>query len=259
MKVMVIVKATKNSEAGEMPSQELLAEMGRFNEELARAGVLLAAEGLKASSKGARVRFVGKDRVVTDGPFTETKELVAGYWLWKVKSLQDAIDWVKRCPNPMPEMEGEIEIRPVFEPEDFSPCQTPDVKEQEKRRNNPLRFISVYKAKERGEPPTPEAIAAMGKLCEDMAKAGVLLATEGCLPSALGARIRRAGDKITVTDGPFTETNEVVAGFALLQATSKQDAIEQTKRFLRVAGDGECELRQVFDQSAFSEQLKSCH
>ena len=114
-----MVKATKNSEAGAMPTPKLLAEMGKFNEELTKAGVMLAGEGLQPSSKGARVRFSGEKRAVIDGPFTETKELVAGFWLWKCKSLQEAIDWVKRCPNPMPGEESDIEIRQVFEAEDF--------------------------------------------------------------------------------------------------------------------------------------------
>jgi hypothetical protein len=117
---MVIVKATKTSESGALPSEEELAEMGKFNEDLIKAGVLLTGDGLQASSKGARVKFVDEKRIVTDGPFTETKELVAGFWLWKCASLQEAIEWVKRCPNPMPGEEAEIEIRQVFEPEDFS-------------------------------------------------------------------------------------------------------------------------------------------
>ncbi|HEY5704181.1 MAG TPA: YciI family protein [Terrimicrobiaceae bacterium] len=117
---MVIVKATKSSEAGALPSEQLLAEMGKFNEDLAKAGVLLAGEGLQASSKGARVKFAGEKRTVIDGPFAETKELVAGFWLWKCASLHEAIEWVKRCPNPMPGEESDIEIRQVFEPEDFS-------------------------------------------------------------------------------------------------------------------------------------------
>jgi hypothetical protein len=121
MRFMVIVKATKSSEAGILPSEELLGEMGKFNEELTKAGVLLAAEGLQASSKGARVKFSGEKRTVIDGPFTETKELIAGFWLWKCASLLEAIEWVKRCPNPMPGEEAEIEIRQVFELEDFGP------------------------------------------------------------------------------------------------------------------------------------------
>ena len=132
MRVMVIVKASKDSEAGVMPSQQLLSEMGKFNEELAKAGVLLAAEGLHPSSKGVRVRFSGKMRTVIDGPFAETKELIAGFWLWQVKSMEEAIEWVKRCPNPTG-AEGEIEIRPVFEACDFGPALTPELREQEER------------------------------------------------------------------------------------------------------------------------------
>ena len=132
MRFMILVKADKNSEAGVMPSEQLLAEMGRFNEELVKAGVMLAGEGLHPSSKGARVRFSGKDRTVIDGPFTETKELVAGFWIWKCASLQQAIDWVKRCPNPMMG-ESEIEIRQIFEAEDFGEALTPELRAQEDR------------------------------------------------------------------------------------------------------------------------------
>jgi hypothetical protein len=129
---MVLVKATRDSEAGVMPSEQLLAEMGRFNEELVKAGVMQAGEGLQPSSKGARVRFSGKDRKVIDGPFAETKELVAGFWIWKCASLQEAIDWVKRCPNPMPG-DSEIEIRQIFEAEDLGEAFTPELREQEER------------------------------------------------------------------------------------------------------------------------------
>jgi hypothetical protein len=120
MKVMVLVKASKDSEAGVLPSEKLLREMGQFNEDLAKAGVLLAGEGLRPSSQGVRVRFSGKDRTVIDGPFAETKELLAGYWLWEVKSMEEAIAWLKRCPNPMNE-ESDVEVRPLFCPEDFAP------------------------------------------------------------------------------------------------------------------------------------------
>src|SRR6058998_3297825 len=132
MRFMVLVKADKNTEAGVMPSQKLLADMGKFNEELAKAGVLLAGEGLQPSSKGARVRFSGAKRMVIDRPFAETKELVAGFWLWQVKSKEEAIEWVKRCPNPSPG-ESEIEIRQVFESEDFGAEFTPELREQEER------------------------------------------------------------------------------------------------------------------------------
>jgi hypothetical protein len=132
MRFMVMVKATEDSEAGVMPSEQLLTEMGKFNEELIKAGVMLAGEGLHPSSKGARVRFSGPKRTVIDGPFAETKELIAGYWLWQVKSQEEAIDWVKRCPNPMPG-ESEIEIRQVFEAEDFGAEFTPELREAEER------------------------------------------------------------------------------------------------------------------------------
>ncbi len=132
MRFVVIVKASKDSEAGVMPSEKLLAEMGKFNEELVKAGVMLAGEGLQPSSKGARVKFSGTKRTVIDGPFTESKELIAGFWLWQVKSKEEAIEWVKRCPNPM-DGESEIEIRQVFEASDFGAEFTPELREQEER------------------------------------------------------------------------------------------------------------------------------
>ncbi|MCB1548147.1 MAG: YciI family protein [Hyphomicrobiaceae bacterium] len=132
MKVMVIVKASPASEAGEMPSTQLLADMGRYNEQLVEAGVMLAGEGLHPSSKGARVRFSGNRRTVVDGPFAGTKDLIAGFWLWQVKDLEEAVAWVKRCPNPHPD-DCEIEIRPVFEADDFGEALTPELREQEAR------------------------------------------------------------------------------------------------------------------------------
>ena len=132
MKVMVLVKATQDSEAGAMPSEQLLTEMGNYNEALVKAGILLAADGLHPSSKGARVKFSGANRTVTDGPFTESKELVAGFWIWQVQSMDEAIAWVKRCPNPMPG-ESEIEIRPIFTADDFGETLTPELRAQEER------------------------------------------------------------------------------------------------------------------------------
>ena len=133
MRFMILVKADKNSEAGVLPDEKLLTAMGKFNEELVKAGVMLAGEGLQPSSKGARVKFSGDKRTVTDGPFTEAKELIAGFWLWQVKSKEEAIEWVKRCPNPMPGTESEIEIRQVFEAEDFGAEFTPELRKQEER------------------------------------------------------------------------------------------------------------------------------
>jgi hypothetical protein len=132
MKFMILVKATKDSESGALPDEKLLTEMGKYNEELVKAGIMLAGEGLHPSSKGARVQFSGTKRTVMDGPFAETKELVAGFWLWQVKSKEEAIEWVKRCPNPMPG-DSEIEIRQIFEPEDFGDAFTPELREQEAR------------------------------------------------------------------------------------------------------------------------------
>jgi hypothetical protein len=133
MRVMVIVKATKDSEAGVMPSQKLLEDMGKFNEQLVKAGVMLAGEGLHPSSKAKRVRFSGDKRTVIDGPFSETKELIAGYWMWQVRSMEEAVEWVRRCPSPHPGIETEIEIRPVFSAEDFGQEFTPELRAQEDR------------------------------------------------------------------------------------------------------------------------------
>ncbi len=137
MKVMVIVKASQDSEAGKMPSQQLLADMGRFNEDLVKAGIMLAGEGLHPTAKGARVRFAGKDRYVSRGPFPGTDQLAAGFWIWQVKSLDEAISWVRRCPNPHNE-ESEIEIRPLFAAEDFGEAFTPELREQEERLRQQL-------------------------------------------------------------------------------------------------------------------------
>ena len=132
MRFMIFIKATKDTEAGALPDEKLLAEMGKFNEELVEAGVMLAGEGLQPSSKGARVKFSGKNRTVMDGPFPETKELICGFWIWRVKSKEEAIEWVKRCPNPHNE-DAEIEIRQIFETEDFGAEMTPKLREQEER------------------------------------------------------------------------------------------------------------------------------
>ena len=139
MKVMVLVKATLDSEAGIMPSEALLTAMGQFNEELVKAGVMLAGEGLKPSYQGKRVQFSGNQRTVLDGPFAETKELIAGFWLWQVKTIDEAVEWLKRCPNPFPGGESVIEIRPVFAPEDFGAELTPDLRAQADRQRDQIK------------------------------------------------------------------------------------------------------------------------
>jgi hypothetical protein len=130
MKVMVIVKATKNSEAGGPPSEQMLTEMGAFNEELVKAGIMLAADGLHPSAKGKRIKFSGSSRKVVDGPFTETKELIAGYWIWQVRSIEEAVEWARRCPDPHPGEDAELEIRPIFEPSDLGAELTPELRER---------------------------------------------------------------------------------------------------------------------------------
>jgi hypothetical protein len=137
MRVMVMVKATKDSEAGVLPSTELIAQMGKYNEQLVKAGIMLAGDGLKPSSKGKRVRFSGEKRTVIDGPFAETKELIAGYWIWEVRSMEEAVEWLKRCPNPHPG-ESEVEIRPFFEAADFGENLTPELKQNEERLRQKL-------------------------------------------------------------------------------------------------------------------------
>ena len=139
MRVMVMVKATKDSEAGKMPSEQLLTEMGKFNEELVKSGIMLAGDGLHPSSTGKRIRFSGGKKTVIDGPFTETRELVAGFWIWQVKSMDEAIAWVRRCPDPMPGEESEIEIRRVFEAEDFGKEYTPELQAQEQRLRDEIK------------------------------------------------------------------------------------------------------------------------
>jgi hypothetical protein len=138
MRVMVIVKASNNSEAGALPDTQLLTDMGAFNDQLVKAGIMLAGDGLRPSSAGKRIRFSGAKRTVVDGPFAETKELVAGYWIWQVRSIDEAVEWVKRCPNPMPNEDSDIEIRPVFEAEDFGAAYTPELREQEERQRAEL-------------------------------------------------------------------------------------------------------------------------
>ena len=138
MRVMVIVKASKNSEAGVMPSEKLLTDMGTYNEELVKAGVMLAGEGLHPSSKGKRIRFSGSKRTVVDGPFSETKELIAGFWLWQVRSMEEAMEWARRCPEPMPGEDAELEIRPVFEAEDFGKEYTPELRARDERLRTEL-------------------------------------------------------------------------------------------------------------------------
>jgi len=271
MRVMVFVKASPNSEKGVMPSEELFREMGEFNEQLAKAGILLAGAGLKPSSAGARVHFSGKQRTVTDGPFAETKELVAGFAMIEVKSLADAIGWAKRIPF----QEGVVEIRPLFELSDFpvDPAEHAEgwrEKEEQMRAAPPARkpgtqrYLGLLKADpdtEAGKMPDEKMLAAMGAFLEEGTKAGIFLAGEGLKPSSKSARVQYSGNQRTVVDGPFAETKELVAGYALLQFATKAEALEWTKRFVQVdapgryRGQAECELRPIFELEQFGHEF----
>jgi hypothetical protein len=268
MRFMMLVKATKDCEAGVPSDERKLSEIRRYNEELDKAGMLLACEGLKASSQGVRVHYRNGKFTLTDGPFAETKELVAGFWLIQAKSKEEAIEWAKRVPF----QEGEVEIRPLFELTDFpmDPAEKPDgwrEKEEQLRAAPPparkpgtTRYLGILKADsdtEAGVLPDEKLLTAMGEFLEEGTKAGIFLAGEGLQPSSKGARIRYSGSKRTVTDGPFAETKELIAGYAILQFKSKAEAIEWTKRFVQVDAPGRlgaeslCELRPIFEPEDF--------
>jgi hypothetical protein len=264
---MVMVKATKESEAGVLPDEKILAEMGKFNEELVKAGALLAGEGLQASSKGARVRCANGKIRVTDGPFAEAKELVAGFWLIQAKSMDEAVDWARRVPF----REGEVEIRSLFELEDFpvDPAEKADGwREKEEqfraapaaRKPGTIRFMGLLKADkdtEAGVLPDEKLLESMGAFFEEGVKSGVILSGEGLQPSSKGVRVRYSGSKRTVIDGPFAETKELIAGYAIIQAKSRHEAIEWTKRFVtvdapgRLGAESDCEIRQIFELEDF--------
>lgn len=267
MRFMMLVKANKDSEAGILPDEKTLAQMADYTEQLVKAGALLDAERLEPSSKGVRVRYSRGTFTVTDGPFIETKELIAGFCLIQAKSMQEAIEWAKRIPF----QDGEVEIRPLFELSDFpvDPTEQPDgwrEKEQQVRDAPPalkpgaMRYMAMVMADkdtEAGVLPDEKLLSDMGAFMEEGVKAGVFLSGEGLQPSSKGARVRFSGNKRTVTDGPFVETKELIAGYAMLQFTSKAEAIEWTKRFCqvdapgRLGGESVCEIRPFFSYEDF--------
>ena len=276
MRFMMMIKSDANTEAGKMPSEELLTAMGRFNEEMVKAGVMKSGEGLQPSAKGTRVRFNKGKMTVTDGPFSEAKELIAGYWLIHARSKADAIEWAKRVPAG----DGEIEVRGLYELEDFpvDPSEQPGGwRDQEEawrsadaeaggaelkpphRQPETTRYLVMIKSDamtESGATPTLETLTAMGALMDEYGKRGAVLSGEGLLPSAEGARIRRVRGKTTVIDGPFAESKELIAGYTMIQVATKQEAIDFAKRWLPIhaaggADDCAIEIRQVFELSDF--------
>jgi hypothetical protein len=267
MRFMLLVKATRDYEAGALPDEKTLSGMLKFNEDLIKAGAWIDAARLHPSSKGTRVHYANGKFRVTDGPFAETKELIAGFCLFQAKSMEEAIDWAKRIPF----HEGEVEIRPLFELTDFpaDPAEQPDGwREKEQlirdappaRKPGTTRYMGLLKADpdtEAGKLPDEKLLAAMGAFIEEGAKAGILLSGEGLQPSSKSARVQFSGSKRTVIDGPFAESKELVAGYAILQFTSKDEALEWTKRFVQVdapgryGGECECELRQIFEPEEF--------
>jgi hypothetical protein len=276
MRFMVMVKNDAKSEAGVMPDEKLLSEMGKLNEEMTKAGVMLAGEGLHPTSKGTRVRYAAGKFTVVDGPFAEAKELLGGYWLIQVKSRDEAIEWIKRVPF----REGEIEIREVYEMSDFPahPAEQPGGwRDQEQRfrdaaessapsadkpvrKPGTTRFICLLrgdKKTESGVLPDQKLLSEMGELMGELAKNGALLAGEGLKPTSKAARIRFEGNKRTIVDGPFTESKELIAGFSLIQVKTREEAIDFSKRWLDIHARGskvdesQMEIRPLFELSDF--------
>ena len=275
MRFMMLLKSDERAEAGALPDVQDFEAMGRYNQELTEAEALLAAEGLQPSSEGARIKFHGGKPTVTDGPFAEAKELTAGYWLIQAKSKDEAIEWARRIPFEADEAgsgTGEVEVRQVFELADF-PVNGEESgwreQEAEYRTQNPValpadpgkrRYVIFRKAgrdTEAGVMPSEELLAAMGAYNEELIKAGVFLAGEGLQPSAQGARVVYSRGKRTVIDGPFTEAKELVAGFTMIQARSKAEALEWARRWpaLDAGGEVELELRKVFEAEDFPPEI----
>ncbi|HSU38202.1 MAG TPA: YciI family protein [Polyangiaceae bacterium] len=263
---MLLVKSDENIEAGGLPSQEELAQMARFNEEMLAAGVTLGGEGLHPSSRGARVRLTPRGFDVIDGPFAEAKELIAGYWLLRTASREQALDWLRRVPA----RDGSVELRPLYDTEDFpvdASEQAGGWREQElaareaaeaatpPRKPGTKRFILMLKADARTESgalPSEEVLTKMGTLMEEGVRTGALLAGDGLKPSGAGARLRVAGGKASTVDGPFTESKELIAGYTLLQLPSLREAVAFAKRWLEVhrlvgVPEAEIEVRELME------------
>jgi hypothetical protein len=252
MRYMLIVKSDAKTEAGEMPDDEFERDIGNYNDELVKSGAFLTAEGLQPSSKGARLTLIDGKRTLNKGPFSNPETLVAGYWIIKADSNEEAIDWAKRAPFKT----GQVEVRQIFEPWGQEPSTPNEYAAQASKASGDLkRFFCIANANsesEAGIPPTMEMMAEMGEYMGKKAAQGTLLGGEGLMRSALGARVDYAGSERTVTDGPFVETKELIGGFGLIQAKSLDDAIDEGWDFLEVGEikPGEertAEIREVFD------------
>jgi hypothetical protein len=257
MRFMVFVKGNEKSEAGALPDEKILQEMGVYNQELIDAGMMLAGEGLKPSSTATRVRYSkGKTKVV-DGPFSEAKEVVAGYWILKAKSKADVIDWIKRAPC---QDGSELEVRQIYESEDFggdpatSPPPPPPAKPGTKRYVSMLFGDSKTEV---GTIPSQELIEKMGGLMTEIAAQGALVAGDGLQPSSKGAKVRFSGKSRTVIDGPFTEAKEIIAGISVFRAATKEEAIEWSRRCLAIhcegvgVSEGQIEVRPIYELEDF--------
>jgi hypothetical protein len=262
MRFMIIRKSAENTEAGARPSPELLTAMVGFHEDLARAGIFKEGDGLKPSSVSTRVRLKGKKLAVVDGPFAETKELVAGYSVIEVPSKDDALAIMRRWPEE--DGDVELELRLLYGPEDFpvdpAAGEPPPPPAPPERKPGTTRYALLLKSDARAEsgaPPDPKAFAAMDGLIGEAVASGAMLGGQGLKRSALGAKLRRTRGKLTVVDGPFTESKEMIAGFTLLQYASKQEAIDFAKRWLHIHVDGsgldegEIEIRPVYEAEDF--------
>lgn len=255
MRVMMILKSDAQSEAGVMPPEQLLSEMGEYSERLLNAGVMLGGEGLHASSKGAKIRIAKGKTTVLDGPFAEAKEVVAGYYLLQVKDLQQAIEWAKQMPGAEYTPEGEIELRPLYDPEDFAlePREALDAKVPGPKGP---RWISLLKADKNTEAemePNPKLLEEMGALMGEMTQQGVLISGDGLRASKHGAKVLFQNKRLRVLDGPFTESKEMIAGVSIFRAKTKAAAVEWARRCLQIHMEGtgidtgEIEVRQVFE------------
>lgn len=269
MRIMMLLKSDSTTETGAPPDEKLLTAMGNYNAALLDAGVLLGGEGLHPTSEGARVRIAKGKTTVVDGPFSEAKEVVAGYFMLKTKSLKEAIEWAKKLPgSDDTTTEGEVELRPLFEVEDFpvDPAEQPDGwrdKEIEMRDSLKVpgpekghRYISFIKGDKNTESemmPSEKLLTEMGALMQEMNEKGVMISGDGLKPTKDGVKIRLAKGKTTVIDGPFSETKEIIAGFSLYRAKTKAEAVEWARRCLQIHVDGtgidagEIEVRRVYE------------